>query len=43
MTDQAIRAQALLKLCAFVYGPFAGPAVALYFLTFYPGARHGRV
>jgi hypothetical protein len=42
MTDQAIRAQALLKLCTFIYGPFVGPAVAFYFFTL-PGAHHGRV
>jgi hypothetical protein len=36
MTDQAIRAQTLIRLCTFVYGPFIGPAVALYFFTLYP-------
>jgi hypothetical protein len=39
MTDQAIRVQTLIKLCSFIYGPFAGPAVALYFLTI-SGAPH---
>jgi hypothetical protein len=42
MTDQALKAQLLLKLCLFTYGPFIGPAVALYFLTL-SGAQHGRV
>jgi hypothetical protein len=33
MTDQAIREQFLLKLCNFIYGPFAGPAVALWLVA----------
>jgi hypothetical protein len=41
MTDQAIRAQALVRLCTFIYGPFIGPAVALYFLTTQPRTRTG--